>query len=81
MSPTRQKALGTDGCRLAPVIAPYSLKDGHVTQMVAVPVSLLLAEPCLRRFIEGPPIPTEAAFARGYRVVRNYDDALTFGLA
>jgi hypothetical protein len=81
MSPTRQRALGTSGCRLAPIASPYRLKNGQPTQQVAVTVSLLWAEPCLRRFIEGQPIAAEAAVDHGYRLVRNYDDALSLGLA
>jgi hypothetical protein len=81
MSPTKQRALGTSGCRLAPIAASYPLKDGSATRLVAVTVSLLLAEPCLRRYIEGQSMPTEAALGQEYRVVRNYEDALALGLA
>jgi hypothetical protein len=81
MAPTKQRALGIDGCRLVPAAAPYPLKDGKATQLVAVTHSLLLAEPCLKRFTEAQPIATEAALDRGYLLVRSYDDALAAGLA
>lgn len=68
------------GCRLAATRIPYRLKDGTQTYDVAVTVSLLLAEPSLRRWQEGVPISCEAAALRGYQVIRGYDDAVAYGL-
>ena len=51
------------------------------TEGVAVPLSLVRAEPCLRRFVECSSIPCAEAAARGYRVVRSYDEAVAYGLA
>lgn len=81
MSPDKQIAKGLGGCVLARGSAPYRLKDGVQTYAVAVPVSLLLAEPCLRRFSEAAAISCDEASARGYRVIRSYGEAVAFGLA
>ena len=68
------------GCRLAASRSPYHLKDGRSTYDVAVTVSLLLAEPSLRRWQEGVPISCEAAAFQGYQVVRSYEEAVMYGL-
>jgi hypothetical protein len=57
------------------------LRNGTPTYNVAVTVSLLRAEPCLRRLKEGPPISREEAATRGYRIVHGYDEAVMHGLA
>jgi len=81
MSPIRQIARGIGGCVLAEGSIAYGLKDGTPTYSVAVTVSLLRAEPCLRRLIDAPPISREQATARGYRIVHSYDEAVMYGLA
>ncbi|HJV95377.1 MAG TPA: hypothetical protein VJ608_05040, partial [Albitalea sp.] len=69
------------GCVLAPTPNPYRLKNGNWTHHVVVTVSLLRAEPSLRRLSEGTPIACEDAQAQGYRLIRSYDDAVAYGLA
>ena len=81
MSPLKLAVRGLAGCVLAPSAATYPLRDGTPTHRVAITVSLLLAEPCLRRFAEGPQIACEQAAALGYRMVRSYADAVAYGLA
>jgi hypothetical protein len=81
MSPDKQIAKGIGGCVLARGSTLYRLKDGVPTYAVVVPVTLVLAEPCLRRFSEAAAISFEEAAARGYRVVRSYDEAVASGLA
>jgi hypothetical protein len=81
MSPIKLSVKGLAGCILVPRGNPYRLKDGTQTSKVAITVSLLHAEPSLRRLSEGTPIDCEEAVAAGYRLVRNYDDAVTHGLA
>ena len=80
MTPDKQRRMGLFGCRLVPGGSPYRLRDGTTTMHVAVPVSLVLAEPSLRRWHEGQAIDCDAAAQRGYRFVRTYDDAVAFGL-
>ena len=80
MSPNKQRAHGIAGCRLVPGQSPYRLRDGTWTAHMAVTVSLLLAEPSLRRWQEGAPIDCETAAQKGYRFVRTYDDAVAYGL-
>jgi len=46
-----------------------------------VPLSLVRAEPCLRRFTDSSSLSCQEAVARGYRIVRSYDDAVVYGLA
>jgi hypothetical protein len=58
----------------------YRLKDGTQTCNVAVTVSLLRAEPSLRRLSEATPIACDKATALGFRLVRSYDDAIMHGL-
>ena len=81
MSPDKLTAKGIGGCVLALGNTPYRLKDGVQTHAVAVPVTLVCAEPCLRRFAESSSISYAEAKARGYRIVRTYDDAVVHGLA
>lgn len=81
MSPIKERARGIGGCVLAEGSSPYHLKNGTSTYNVAVTVSLLRAEPCLRRLRELPPISREEALARGYRIVHSYDEAVMHGLA
>jgi hypothetical protein len=81
MSPDKQRAKGIGGCVMAVGNTPYRLKDGAQTHAVVVPVSLVRAEPSLRRFAESLSIPCEEALARGYRLVRSYDEAVAYGLA
>ena len=56
MSPNKLSAKGIGGCVLVPGGSHYRLKDGTQTYHVAVTVSLLHAEPSLRRLSEGTPI-------------------------
>ena len=49
MTPNKLSAKGLGGCILAPGGNPYRLKNGTHTYQVAVTVSLLRAEPSLRR--------------------------------
>ena len=81
MSPNKLSAKGIGGCVLVPGGSLYRLKDSTQTYNVAVTVSLLLAEPSLRRLSEGTPIACGKATALGYRLVRSYDDAVMHGLA
>ena len=81
MSPEKLTAKGIGGCVVALGNTPYLLKDGVQTHAVVVPVTLVCAEPCLRRFAESSAISYEEAKARGYRVIRSYHDAVTYGLA
>jgi len=80
MSPVRQRFRKIAGCRLVAGRNAYVLEDGRSTCDVAVTVSLLLAEPSLRRWQEGVPIGCEAAVLQGYRLVRSYDEAVMHGL-
>jgi hypothetical protein len=81
MSPIKLSMKGRAGCILAPGRSSYRLEDGTQTSKVAITVSLLHAEPSLRRLSEGTPVDCEEAVAAGYRLVRSYDDAVTHGLA
>jgi hypothetical protein len=81
MSPDKQRAKGIGGCVVALGNTSYGLKDGVLTYAVAIPLSLVRAEPCLRRFAESSSISCEEAMARGYRIVRSYDEAVVYGLA
>jgi hypothetical protein len=81
MTPNKQVAKGIGGCVLVPGPASYRLSSGAWTHHLAVTVSLLRAEPSLRRFSEGLPINCEDAAAQGYRLVRRYDEAVMYGLA
>ena len=81
MSPDKLIAKGIGGCVLALGNSPYRLNDGVQTHAVVVPVTLVCAEPCLRRFAESSSISCADAKARGYRIIRSYDDAVANGLA
>lgn len=81
MSPNKLSAKGLGGCILAQGGNLYLLKDGTQTYKVAITVSLLRAEPSLRRLPESTPIACSEAAALGYRLVRSYDDAVMNGLA
>jgi hypothetical protein len=81
MSPNKLSAKGLGGCVLAPGRTPYLLKNGTQTYNVAVTISLLRAEPSLRRLLEATAVACDEATALGYRLVRSYDDAVTHGLA
>ena len=81
MTPNKQIAKGIGGCVLVPGPGAYRLKSGTCTHALAVTVSLLRAEPSLRRLSEGLPIPCGEAAAQGYRLVRRYDEAVLYGLA
>jgi len=81
MTPNKQVAKGLGGCVLVPGPAAYRLKSGGWTHNLAVTVSLLRAEPSLRRLAEGLPIACEEAVAQGYRLVRRYEEAVMHGLA
>lgn len=80
MSPIKQTAMGIGGCVLVPGGSLYRLKSGTQTYMVAVTVSLLRAEPSLRRLSEATRMSCEEAATLGYRRVRSYDDAVMHGL-
>ena len=80
MSPIKQTAMGIGGCVLVPGGSLYRLKSGTQTYMVAVPVSLLRAEPSLRRLSEATRMSCEEAATLGYQRVRSYDDAVMHGL-
>jgi len=80
MSPNKLSAKGLGGCVLASGRSLYRLKDGTQTYKVAVTVSLLRAEPSLRRLSETAPMACDEAAALGFRMVRSYDDAVTHGL-
>ena len=81
MTPIKLSAKGLGGCVLVPGGSLYRLKNGRQTYDVAVTVSLLRAEPCLRRLPEVTPIACDEAIALGYQLVRSYDDAVVHGLA
>jgi len=83
MSPTKQRFLGLAGCQLVVGGSSYRLRDGKSTQQLAITLSLLFAEPSLRRHKhkQSVAISCEAAAALGYQVARTYDDAVIFGLA
>jgi hypothetical protein len=81
MTPNKQAALGIGGCVLVPGPGAYRLTNGTLTHKLAVTVSLLWAEPSLRKLSEGIPIGCDEAAAQGYRIVRKYDDAVMHGLA
>ena len=80
MTPNKQAAKGIGGCVLVPGADAYRLKGGAWTRNLAVTVSLLRAEPSLRRLSEDIPIACEEAAAQGYRLVRRYDDAVMYRL-
>jgi hypothetical protein len=80
MSPTKQRFVGLAGCQLVVGGSSYRLRDGKSTLQRAITLSLLFAEPSLRRCKQGGAISCEAAVALGYQVARTYDDAATFGL-
>lgn len=80
MTPDKQRYMGIAGCRLVAGGSPYRLRDGTTTVNMALPVSLLLAEPSLRRWRESQPIDYDTAVLRGYRFIRSYDDAVAYGL-
>jgi hypothetical protein len=81
MTPNKLIVKGIGGCVLAPGPNAYRLKSGAWTHNLAVTVSLLRAEPSLRRLSEGVPIACEEAAEQGYRLVRRYDEAVMHGLA
>jgi hypothetical protein len=81
MSPVKLVAHGLAGCRLAAGTASYTLADGSLINLFAIPVSLQLAEPCLRHRCIGDLISMEQVNARGLRIIRGYDDAVVAGLA
>jgi hypothetical protein len=80
VTPDKQRCMGIAGCRLVAGGTPYRLRDGTTTVHLAMPVSLLLAEPSLRRWRESQPIDHDTAVLRGYRFIRSYDDAVAYGL-
>jgi len=80
VTPHKERAIGISGCRLVAGGSPYRLRDGTTTVHLALPMSLLLAEPALRRWQEGQPIDCDTAALRGYRFIRSYDDAVAYGL-
>jgi hypothetical protein len=80
VTPHKERHVGIAGCRLVGSTSPYRLRDGSTTTHLAVPMSLLLAEPSLRQWKESQPIDYETAIARGYRMIRSYDDAVAYGL-
>ena len=49
MTPDKQRSMGLFGCRLVAGSTRYRLRDGTSTVHLAVPVSLLLAEPSRSR--------------------------------
>jgi len=77
----REVAIGIGGCVLVASSGAYKLADGTSTTLVAVPLTLLLAEPSLRKLSEGRPIKCEEAAAMGFTIVRRYSDAVAYGLA
>jgi hypothetical protein len=81
MSPTKQRFVGLAGCFLVSGGGTYRLRDGQSTCELAITLSLMFAEPSLRRHKHKPcvAISCEAAAAMGCQVVRTYDDA-AFGL-
>ena len=80
MTPMKERTVGIAGCRLVAAASPYRLRDGTTTVHLALPVSLMLAEPSLRRWKESQPIDYDTAVLRGYRFIRSYDDAVAYGL-
>jgi hypothetical protein len=72
--------MGIAGCVLVPGRDAYRLTNGTWTHKLAVTVSLLRAEPSLRRLSEDIPIACKDAAAQGYKLVRSYDDAVAYGL-
>jgi hypothetical protein len=80
MSPIKQAAVGIGGCVLVPGGNLYRLQNGKQTYNVAVTVSLLLAEPSLRRRPKSESMRCEEATAQGYRLVRSYDEAIAQGI-
>jgi hypothetical protein len=80
MSPIKQAAVGIGGCVLVAGGNLYRLQNGAQTYNVAVTVSLLLAEPSLRRRLKSEPMRCDEATAQGYRVVRSYDEAIAHGI-
>ena len=80
VTPHKERFVGIAGCRLVGGSGPYRLRDGTTTTHMAVPVSLLLAEPSLLRWKESQPIDYETALVRGYKFIRSYDDAVAYGL-
>jgi hypothetical protein len=80
MRPGKEVAMGIAGCVLVPGPNAYQLANGSWTDRLAVTVSLLWAEPCLRKLSEGTPIGCEEAVVQGYKRVRRYDDAIACGL-
>ena len=82
MSPTKQRFVGLAGCQLVVGGSSYRLRDGKSTYQLAVTLSLLFAEPSLRRHKQDQSvaISCEAAAALGYQVARTSDDAAIFGL-
>ena len=80
MTPFKERTVGIAGCRLVSGGSAYRLRDGTTTVRLALPVSLMLAEPSLRRWKESQPIDCDTAVLRGYRFIRSYDDAIAYGL-
>jgi hypothetical protein len=80
VTPHKERFVGIAGCRLVGGGSAYRLRDGTSTTHLALPVSLMLAEPSLRRWKESQPIDYETAVLRGYRIIRSYDDAVAYGL-
>ena len=79
MSPIKQTARGIGGCVVVPGGSVYELKNGTQTCNVAITVTLMRAEPSLRKLSEATPIACKEATALGYRLVRSYDDAVMHG--
>lgn len=80
MSPIKQAARGIGGCVVVPGGSLYRLKNGTQTYNVAISVSLLRAEPSLRKLSEATRMACDEATAQGYRLARSYDDAVMHGL-
>lgn len=80
MTPIKERTVGIAGCRLVAAGTPYRLRDGTTTVNLALPLSLMLAEPSLRGWRESQPIDHDTAVLRGYRFIRSYDDAVAYGL-
>ena len=83
-SPIKQAAVGIAGCDLVPGRNLCRLRNGSETYNVAVTVSLLLAEPSLRRRPKSEPMRCDeatasapAAMRRGVRVLRPATDKAT----
>lgn len=81
MTPNKEAARGIGGCVLVPGPVVYRLANGTSTRLLAVTLSLLWAEPSLRRWSEGPRIGCDEAAGQGYKLVRRYDTAVMHGLA